>query len=1017
MFTRNKVVGRVSTTILCFLSCGLCAVSQVTENPALWSGMRYRMIGPERGGRVTAVTGVPSEPRTFYMGSTGGGVWKTIDAGHTWSNISDGQLPVGSMGAIDVSLSDPNVVYAGTGSSKIRSNVSIGRGIFKSADAGKTWSFAGLRETGQIATIRIHPTNPDTVYVASTGNPFKANKERGVFKSIDGGKTWKNVLHVSDDLGAADVELQPGHPDVVFACIWHGLRKPWTIISGSMDGGIYRSTDAGEHWTKLSTGLPNQLFGRSNVAISAANPNRIYALIEAKPGSGLYRSEDGGSSWTLTNGAGNLTTRPFYYDTLGVDPNNPDVVYVGNEGWFKSTDGGKSFRSAPVPHGDNHDLWINPKNSDLMIQANDGGANVSLDGGRTWSTQTNQPTAEIYQVAIDNQYPYRVYGAQQDNTTVIAPSRPLPTGQAFRIGPGCETGPIIPNLKTPNIVYGGCKGQFSRLDLNTQDEQQYWIGGQSLYGNPGSELTYRFQRVSPMETSPFEPGTVYYGSQYLHRSRDGGVTWERISPDLTAHPPDTQGASGEPITRDATGEEIYSTLYTIRESPVQKGVIWTGSNDGPIFVTRDDGKTWANVTPKGLEPGGRVQNIEPSPHRAGTAYAAIYRYLLGDFAPYIYRTDDYGKTWTRLTDGKNGIGADEPTRVVREDPKRPKLLYAGTEWGMYLSLDDGAHWQSFQQNLPATPITDIKLAHNDLVLSTQGRGFWILDNVTILHQIENEKESSNILYAPVEGIRTGGRVAASPGRGGSLLQFPLPGAAIDYYLASTPADDIKLEILDKKGSTIRTFTSKADSAGERANRVADAPAEDEDSPRTRTGPTRLEKTAGMHRFVWDLRYPGPWLSKARPEAPNGPMAPPDTYSVRLTVGSWNASKALTIKEDPRVTASGVTQADLQEQFQDNMRVRDLVSEVNRAVARLREAMAKSGSSADGAKLKELASHLITPAIRYSKPELQTHITYLYGMTNNTDQKVGRDAIERYAVLRKELDERVAELNQLLGAAQ
>ncbi len=570
---------RASVALLAFSL--LAGAQSDISNPALWSGMHYRMIGPERGGRVTAVTGVPSQPFTFYMGSTGGGVWKTTDAGHTWVNVSDGFFPVASMGAIDVSLSDPHTIFAGTGSSKIRSNVSIGRGIYKSLDAGKTWTFAGLRDVGQIATVRIHPSNPDIVYVAALGNPFIANKDRGVFRTNDGGKTWKKVLYISDQLGAADLELQPGNPNVVFACIWHGERKPWTIISGSRDGGIYKSTDGGDTWNKLSTGLPHELFGRSNVAISAAKPDRIYALIEAKPGSGLYRSEDAGATWTLINSSGSLITRPFYYDTLGVDPNNADVVYVGDEGWFKSTDGGKTFHTMPVPHGDNHDIWINPKNSDYMIQSNDGGANVSLDGGRTWSTQTNQPTAEIYQVAVDNQYPYRVYGAQQDNTTVIVPSLSLGNGQDFRVGPGCETGPIIPDSTNPEIVYGGCKGQFSRQDMSTNDEAQYWVGGQSLYGNPGSDLIYRFQRVSPMEVSPNEPHTVYYGSQYVHRTRDGGVDWERISPDLTAHPPGTQGASGEPITRDATGEEVYSTLYSIRESPVQKGVIWTGFERRP----------------------------------------------------------------------------------------------------------------------------------------------------------------------------------------------------------------------------------------------------------------------------------------------------------------------------------------------------------------------------------------------------------------------------------------------------
>jgi photosystem II stability/assembly factor-like uncharacterized protein len=714
----------------------VAAVAAAQVNPELWSGMRYRLIGPYRGGRVTAVTGVPTEPLTFYMGSTGGGVWKTVDAGHNWVNVSDGFFSVGSMGAVEVSQSNPNVIYAGTGSSKIRSNVSIGRGIYKSTDAGKTWTFIGLRDAGQISTIRVDPSNADLVYVAVLGNPFVASKERGIYRSKDGGKTWENVLFVSDEVGGADLELQPGNSKVLFASMWHGQRKPWTIISGAHEGGIYKSTDGGDHWSKLGGGLPTELFGRSNVAISNARPNRIYALIEAKPGSGLYRSEDAGATWTLVNSSGAIITRPFYYDTLGVDPNNPDVLFVGDEGWFKSTDGGKTFRRSPAPHGDHHDIWINPKNSDYMIQSNDGGANVSLDGGKTWSTQANQPTAEIYQIAVDNQYPYRVYGAQQDNTTVIVPSLPLGDGQEFRTGPGCETGPIIPDLTNPALVYGGCKGQFSRQNINTTEEDRYWIGAESLYGNGGDTLMYRFQRVSPMEVSPHDQREVYYGSQFVHRTRDGGVTWTKISPDLTAHPPGTQGASGEPITRDATGEEVYSTLYSIRESPVMKGLIWAGSNDGMIHVTRNDGETWSNVTPKELPPGGRIQNIEPSPLRAGTACVAAYRYLLGDFAPYIFRTDDFGKTWKRLTDGKNGIAADEPTRVVREDPDRAELLYAGTESGIYVSFDNGDHWQKFQLNLPVTPVTDIKVAHKDLVVSTQGRSFYILDNLTPLHQTD-----------------------------------------------------------------------------------------------------------------------------------------------------------------------------------------------------------------------------------------------------------------------------------------
>ena len=985
-----------------------------TYNPAMWSGMRYRQIGPYRGGRVTAVTGVPSEPLTFYMGSTGGGVWKTTDAGHTWVNVSDGFFKVASMGAIEVSLSNPDVVYAGTGSSKIRSNVSIGRGIYKSTDAGKTWSFIGLRDAGQIATIRVDPRNADVVYVAALGDPFVPNPERGVFKSTDGGKTWNKVLFLSNDLGAADLEIQPGNPSVLFACMWRGQRKPWTIISGGHDGGIYKSTDAGEHWTKLAGGLPHDLFGRANVAISAAKPDRIYALIEAKPGSGLWRSEDDGANWTQVNGSGAIITRPFYYDTLGVDPNNADVVWVGDENWFKSTDGGRTFRRSPVPHGDNHDVWINPRNSNFMIQSNDGGANVSIDGGRTWSTQANQPTAEIYGVAVDNQYPYRVYGAQQDNTTVIVPSLPLGNGEDFREGPGCETGPIMPNLDDPDWVYGACKGQFGRQNITTTEEDRYWIGSESLYGNGGDTLMYRFQRVSPMEVSPFDQKEVYYGSQFVHRSKDEGVTWTKISPDLTAHPPGTQGASGEPITRDATGEEVYSTLYSIRESPVTRGVIWAGSNDGVVSVTRNDGETWQNVTPKDLAPGGRVQNIEPSPHRAGTAYVAIYRYLLGDFAPYIYRTDDYGKSWKRLTDGHNGIAADEPTRVVREDPDRAGLLYAGTEFGIYVSFDNGEHWQSFQMNLPVTPVTDIKVAHKDLVISTQGRSFWILDDLTPLHQMK--PEMSTYLFAPREAVRTprgggGGGLNASP------VHYPQPGAMIDYYLPPSSSGDVKVEldILDSSGKLVRGFASQE-------GRAEEGPAEEAGGGGEEGGggygmrfrPAHVDKSPGMHRFVWDLRYPGPWMRQGQPEGPNGPAAVPGKYSVKLTVGSWTSTQPLTVIEDPRITKTGLTEADLRQQFEHNMRVRELVSDVNKMVARLRGAQ-RSATGEQREKLNELASRMITPSIRYSQPELQTQITYLYSETTATDQKIGRDAIERYEVLRKELDGRMAELNQILGS--
>jgi photosystem II stability/assembly factor-like uncharacterized protein len=995
------------------------AVSAEALDAAQWSGLKFRNVGPWRGGRVTTVTGVPTQPNTYYMGTVGGGVWKTVDAGHSWTNTTDGQISVGSMGAVAVADSNPDIIYAGTGSSKIRSNVSIGRGIYKSVDGAKTWQFIGLRDVGQIAAIRINPANPDEVFVAAAGNPFKDSSDRGVYRTRDGGKTWKKVLFLNDRLGAADIEMQPGNPKVLYASMWYGRRKPWTITSGSSDGGLYKSTDGGDSWTKLGGGLPTGLFGRSNLGVSAAAPDRLYALIEAKPGQGLYRSNDAGATWALVNGEDRLITRPFYYTTLGIDPANPDVIFIGNESWFKSTDGGKTFATQRVPHGDSHDVWINPRNSLAMIQANDGGANVSLDGGRTWSSQANQPTAELYQIATDNQFPYRLYGAQQDNTTVIVPTAAIGNGQDYRIGPGCETGPIIPKTDDPNVVYGGCKGQFSRLDLRTNgNEAQYWVGSESLYGSDPKDLRYRFQRVAPLEVSPADPATVYYGSQHVHRSRDGGVTWEVISPDLTLNPPEGQLASGDPITRDATGEEVYSAVYAIRESAVQPGVIWAGSNDGLIHVTRDNGKTWANVTPKGLPPGGRVQNIDPGVRNAGTALVAVYRYLLGDFSPYLYRTDDFGKNWTRLTNGRNGIAADEPTRVVREDPERPGLLYAGTEFGLYVSFDNGINWQSFQQNLPAVPVTDLRLAHGDLVLSTQGRGFWVLDNLGALRQAASGVPASDRLYKPATAVR----INASGDKGSNPAEGPeyvLPGAQIDYFIASpAKATPVTLTILDASGQTVRTFSS--DGPAPRAG--GGGGGDDDGGNRYRPSyPTKLAATPGMHRFIWDLRHSGnpPAIATASVRPLPGPVVPPGTYTVVLTAGGQTLEQPLQLVEDPRVLASGVTLADLQEQFAHNMRVLALARDTNAAVARIRTAEAGLKARTDPAKaqaLAPIAARLITPPIRYSAPGLQTHVMYLYRETADADQKVGRDAIDRYAELRKQVDAAIGDLDRVLGPA-
>jgi photosystem II stability/assembly factor-like uncharacterized protein len=1008
-------MGRPRVFLLIAISAGLIAYPRAQQpsssptsgvNPAFFKGLAYRLVGPSRGGRVTTVTGVPSQPRTFYMGVASGGLFRTTDGGVNWTPIADTGIPLGSMGSIAVADSDPNIIYVGTGSDSVRSNVSTGRGVYKTGDGGATWQFTGLYNAGQIGAVRIHPTNPDVAWVAAYGDAFKRNPERGVFKTSDGGKTWRKVLFVNDGVGAMDVELQPGNPRVVYAWMSRLERKPWTIISGSRDGGFYKSTDAGETFTKITAGLPGDLIGKANVAVTQARPDRVYALIEAKPGGGLYRSDDGGQSWALVNAQPSLIQRPFYYTTLGADPTNADVVYAGAESFFKSTDAGRTFSSLRTPHGDNHDIWINPKDGNTMIQANDGGANVSFDGGRTWSSQLNQVTGEFYGVWLDDEFPYSLYGAQQDDSTVIITSQAQPYARGdWHDGPGCETGPIIPHPRNPLIVYGSCKGQFGVMNMKTGQEKNYWIGAQSLYGNPASDLIYRMQRVSPMALSPHDPDVLYYGSQYLHRTRDRGATWEKMSPDLTARPACCQGASGEPITRDVTGEEFYSTLYAIAESPLEKGVIWTGANDGPFHVTRDDGRTWTDVTPKDMEPGGRVQYIDASPHRKGSAYYAAYRYLLGDYRPYIYRTDDYGRTWKRLTDGTNGIPADTPTRVVREDPDREGLLYAGTEFGIYISFDNGARWQPFQLNLPHVPVTDIKVHHKDLVVSTQGRAFWILDNISSLHQLTAQTTAGEVrLFKPRDGYRT--RTAPA-----------ILGPQIEYFLPSVPAAPIALEILDPAGTLVNGYTSESAAGrggrGGRGGRVAAQP--DSDDPdaapgaigRGRSGaPPRVTTLEGMNRFVWDVRNQA------------GLLVPPGAYQARLKVGDAVQTQTFNVLLDPNVAADGVTAADLREQFEHNVRLRELMAEAGELVARVRGAQDRfrGGAGADPVKaraLEAVASQLLTEPVRYGKPGLQEHITYLARMTTAADQKIGRDAIERYAVLRKDLDRVRAEIDRIL----
>ncbi|MHA7871412.1 MAG: WD40/YVTN/BNR-like repeat-containing protein, partial [Hyphococcus sp.] len=720
---------RIRSGLIATLAVAFAASATAAQD---FSSFDYRNLGPARGGRVTAVAGSIDAPGTFYMGASGGGVWKTTDYGQRWRPVSDGAFGSPSIGDIAVARNDANIVYVGTGSDGLRSNVIRGDGVYKSVNGGETWEHIGLDETGHIGAVEIDPRNHNVVWVAAIGQAFGPNKERGVYKTEDGGATWNKVLYHSDTVGFTDIELLPGNPEIAFASAWKAERKPWTIISGGAadEAGIWKTIDGGETWTKLSNGLPEGLTGKIDLAVSAANSSIVYALVEAPPGvGGLYKSTDQGASFDLVSDKKELVNRPFYYTNVDVDPTNPDIVYVMATQYWKSIDGGETWEEMHPPHGDSHDMWIHPDNPDHFVQANDGGATVTFNGGETWSTQFNQPTVEVYQVEVDDQYPYWVYGGQQDNSTTISVPSMAPTPAQHRTSyimhtGGCETGPAVPKPGDHNTVYVNCKGRFGVYDKRTGQEKAYYVGAANMYGHNPKDLKHRFQRVAPIHVSPHDPNVVYHASQFVHRTTNEGERWETISPDLTAFETDKQVISGAPITRDITGEEVYSTIYSLRESPVRKGVIWTGANDGPVYVTRDNGETWTDVTPSRLPRGGRVDAVEPSPHAAGKAYISVLRYQLGDWKPYIYRTENFGASWKLLTDGKNGIPADAPTRVIREDPVREGLLFAGTEQGVFVSLDDGESWAAFQQNLPITPVTDIKIHRGDLVLSTMGRGFW-----------------------------------------------------------------------------------------------------------------------------------------------------------------------------------------------------------------------------------------------------------------------------------------------------
>jgi len=880
-----------------------------------------------------------------------------------------------------VSESNPDVVYVGTGEYAIRGNVSHGDGIYRSDNAGKTWTYIGLAETRQISRIRIHPKNPDVIWVGAAGHSFAPNPDRGVYKSSDAGKTWKKVLFRNDSTGISDLVLDPNDPKVLYAAFWQVGRKPWMLSSGGAGGGIFKSTDGGDTWKELTKnpGLPKGVIGNIGLTVSAAMPNRVWAIVENDSG-GVFRSDDGGATWTRMNWERKLRQRAWYYSRVFADPKDSMTVYVLNTSVWRSKDGGRTFRGVRDPHGDNHDLWIASDNPQRMINANDGGANVSVNGGRTWTAQTFA-TAQFYHVSTTNAFPYWVCGAQQDNSSLCGPSA-APGGTHigdWKDGGGCESGYVTARADKPTIVFAGCYGGVvTRTDLATGFQRDVSPWPLNPLGHPSEDAKYRLQWTAPIVISPNDPNVLYVGANVIFRSTDEGQSWSAISPDLTRHDPKTLGPSGGPITKDHTGVETYGTVFTIAESPKEKGTIWAGSDDGFIHVTRDDGKSWTNVTPKDLGDFTRVSLIEASPHDAGKAYAAVNRYQLDDLRPYIFVTSDYGKSWKRID---AGIAATEFVRVVREDPVRKGMLYAGTERGVWVSFDDGGHWQRLQRNLPAVPVHDLTIKNNDLVIATHGRAFWIMDDISILRSVTPDvSQMASHLFAPAMAYRVGWG-GAFPVLGQPAGANPPSGAVIDYWLKDT-TQAVTIEILDAKGQLVNQYTSATDTfavadsvrhislldslrsvgvlpSSVDTNVIRRVQPEAEEAPAHPGPPDRVSKVKGMNRFIWDFSYPNAaWFSRMVLWTGflQGPAAVPGEYTVRLTVGGKAETQKFTVKVDPRATA---TQADLEEQFKLLIRIRDAVSEANNGVRTIRSVKAQVADRATRSSNASLGAALVT----------------------------------------------------------
>ncbi len=966
---------------LLFVAVSLLPAQNLTKD------LRWRQIGPFRGGRAVAVAGSTAQRDVFYFGATGGGIWKTTDAGASWEPVADGQLGTGSVGAISVSESDPNVIYAGMGEACIRGNASHGDGVYKSVDGGKTWKNVGLKETQHIGAIRIHPKNPDVVYVAALGHQFGANPERGVYRSTDGGKTWKQILTRGPKAGAVDLSMDATNANVIYAALWEVYRTAYSLESGGPGSGIWKSTDGGDTWTDLThaPGMPLGIQGRIGVSVSPANPERVWAIVEADDG-GVFRSENAGRTWAKVNSDRNLRQRAWYYTHILADPLLPNRVYVLNTSLYKSDDGGRTYAAIREPHGDNHGIWIDPKDNSRVINSNDGGANVSFNGGSTWSPQNQQPTAQFYRVNLDNDFPYNVYGAQQDNSTVKTPSRGTGGGITekdwYDVGGG-ESGWIAYDPRDTNVVYAGSYGGLiTRYDRRVGQRRDINPWPDNPMGHPASDLKYRFQWNFPLMISPHDSTVMYTAAQSVFKSTNEGQSWELISGDLTRNDRARQGSSGGPLTKDNTSIEYYCTIFTIAESTITKGLLWVGSDDGLVHVSRDGGKKWDNITPKDLPEWSQINSIEASPNEPGTAYVAATLYKADDYRPLLYKTNDYGKTWTKIV---NGIPANAFTRVIREDPNQKGFLTAGTETGLYMSTDDGANWQSMQFNLPVVPITDLAYHKRDkeLVAATQGRAFWIFDDLPLLYQMNDAVKTVDVhLFAPKEVYRGGGGGRGGGQRGGGAAGAnPAAGTVVYYSLRNRAEGELTLELLDEKGTVIRKVSSKAEEDSPQRRGPAAGDDEEGFGP---PPPARVTANAGMNRFVWDMRYPDAttfpnlimWAGSTR-----GPLVAPGKYSVRLTVDAKTQTQPFVVLKDLRVKASI---EDLQKQAALSVQLRDKLSQANEGVIRIRDVRKQVTDYADRLKDDASAKKVVDAAKELAK-KLTTVEEELYQTKNQSGQ--------------------------------